>query len=59
MDLAMSKMLQAKLHLYKAFEELFVGNKRLTVGQLDCAKEEIISSIHILINEIIEEEGKF
>jgi hypothetical protein len=42
-----------------ALEKLQQGNKRLSVGDLDHAKEFILASIHILINEIKDEEGKF
>ncbi|WP_165571665.1 hypothetical protein [Cytobacillus praedii] len=34
-------------------------NKRLSVGDLDYAKEYILAAIHLSILEIEEEEGKF
>ena len=35
------------------------NNKRLAVGDLDHAKEYVLSAIHLLIAEIEDEEGKF
>jgi hypothetical protein len=57
--LAEKKIKNAELYIQNALEHLHNGNKRLSVGQLDHAKDEIIKSIHILINEIKDEEGKF
>jgi hypothetical protein len=43
----------------RALDNLEKNNKRLAVGDLDYAKEYILSSIHLLIAEIEDEEGKF
>lgn len=59
MDLAEQKIKNAMNSCQRALDNLQQGNKRLTVGDLDYAKEYILASIHILIAEITDEEGKF
>lgn len=59
MDLAEQKIKNAMNSCQRALDNLQQGNKRLTVGDLDYAKEYILASIHILIAEIKDEEGKF
>jgi hypothetical protein len=46
-------------HCKKALDHLEKNQKRLTVGELDFAKDYISSSIHLLIAEIELEEGRF
>lgn len=43
----------------KALDHLENNKKRLSIGELDYAKDYILSSIHLLIAEIEIEEGKF
>jgi hypothetical protein len=57
--LAENKIRKAEVNLRMALENLRVGNKRLSVGYLDHVKQHVIESIHILINEIKDEEGEF
>jgi hypothetical protein len=40
-------------------DELEQGDKRKAVGSLDYAKDRTVAAISILINEIIDKEGKF
>jgi hypothetical protein len=57
--MAQTKIEKAISSCSRALENLQNGNKRLTVGDLDYSKDFIIAAIHILINEIKDEEGKF
>lgn len=59
MELAQSKIEKAIASCQRTLENLNKGNKRLAIGDLDHAKEFILASIHILIAEVIEEEGEF
>jgi hypothetical protein len=43
----------------RALVELDNGDKRKAVGSLDFTKDRTIAAISMLINEIIDEEGKF
>jgi hypothetical protein len=43
----------------RSLDQLENNNKRLAVGDLDHAKEYVLSSIHLLIAEIEMEEGEF
>lgn len=43
----------------RALDNLENNNKRLSVGDLDHAKEYVLSAIHLLIAEIEEDEGQF
>lgn len=52
------KIREAIKHCEKALELLKKGNKRLAVGNLDHSHDLIIGSKMLLINEIIEKEGK-
>lgn len=57
--LAETKIEKAITSCQRALDNLHNGNKRLSVGDLDHGKENLIAAIHILINEIKDEEGKF
>lgn len=57
--LAKEKIQQALDKLLEAQKHLDQGNKRLSVGALDHVKEDVVASIHVLISEIEESEGKF
>jgi hypothetical protein len=57
--LAEKKINNAIRSCQQALENLHKDNKRLSVGDLDHAKDYILASIHILIAEIQDEEGKF
>jgi hypothetical protein len=58
-DLAEQKISKAIQSCQRALDNLQNENKRLSVGDLDHAREFIIASIHLLIAEIKEEEGNF
>jgi hypothetical protein len=58
-ELAEQKINKAILSCQRALDNLQDGNKRLSVGDLDYAREFIVASIHILICEIEDEVGKF
>jgi hypothetical protein len=57
--MAHTKIEKAITSCQRALENLQQGNKRLSVGDLDYCKDFIVAAIHMLIAEIIEEEGKF
>jgi hypothetical protein len=59
MDLAREKIMNAKLHLDQAFNELILNNKRMSIGKLDEVNHSVEAAIHILINMVKDEEGKF
>jgi hypothetical protein len=42
-----------------ALDKLDNNNKRLSIGDLDHAKEYVMAAIHLLIAEIEQEEGEF
>jgi hypothetical protein len=56
--LAREKLLKAINSCQLALENLDQDNKRLAVGDLDYAEEYMKAAQLIMINEIIEEEGK-
>jgi hypothetical protein len=59
MDLVEKRINKAITSCQRALDNLQQGNKRLSVGDLDHAKEYILASIHLLIAEVKEEEGSF
>jgi hypothetical protein len=59
MDLVEKRINKAINSCQRALNNLQQGNKRLSVGDLDHAKEYILASIHLLIAEVKEDEGKF
>jgi hypothetical protein len=57
--MAQTKIEKAIMSCNRALENLQQDNKRLAVGDLDHAKEFVLASIYILINEIKDQEGRF
>jgi hypothetical protein len=57
--LARKKMQRAIKSLERALKELDQGEKRKAIGSLDHVKDRVEASIHILIAEVTQEEGKF
>lgn len=53
------KMEKAINSLNLALKNYTEGNKRLSVGDLDYAKDYILAAIHMTIVEIEDEEGNF
>jgi hypothetical protein len=56
--LAREKLLKAINSCQLALHKLDQGEKRLAIGDLDYAEEYIKAAQLIMINEVIEEEGK-
>lgn len=59
MELAQTKIEKAINSCQRALENLQKSNKRLAIGDLDHSKEFILASIHLLIAEVVEDEGEF
>lgn len=57
--LAKTKIEKAITSCQRALRNLDDSNKRLSVGDLDHAKENVIAAIHLIIAEIVDDEGEF